>query len=86
MVYHLGETIKDFNLSFTKLYNQIPKLIIPHSQHVMIHFYNTLPPIYKNRLEEKDINNLGSTLQTYSEFEDQNLRTRLPLSELNKSV
>jgi len=29
ITYKDGETIKSFNLHFTKLYNQIPKLILP---------------------------------------------------------
>jgi hypothetical protein len=32
LTYNQGETINDFNLCFTKLYNQIPEIIRPHNQ------------------------------------------------------
>jgi hypothetical protein len=35
IVYNNGETIKSFNLCFTKLYNQIPELICPHNQVIL---------------------------------------------------
>jgi hypothetical protein len=35
IVYNNGETIKSFNLRFTKLYNQIPELIRPQNQVVL---------------------------------------------------
>jgi hypothetical protein len=62
--YKYGETIKSFNLHFTKIYNQIPKLIRPQNQVAFMHYYNYLPSPYRHRLEEKDIDNLGSSLQT----------------------
>jgi hypothetical protein len=40
ITYKDGETIKSFNLCFTKLYNQIPELIRPHNQATFMHHYN----------------------------------------------
>ena len=67
IAYKDGETIKSFNLHFTKLYNQIPKLILPQNQATFMHYYNDLPSPYYHRLEEKAIYNLGSTLHTFLE-------------------
>jgi hypothetical protein len=44
ITYKHGETIKSFNLRFTKLYNQILKLIRPPNQAYFMHYYNALPP------------------------------------------
>jgi hypothetical protein len=44
IAYKDGETIKPFNLRFTKLYNQIPELIHPQNQATFMHYYNALPP------------------------------------------
>jgi len=52
----------------------------------MIHYYNTLPPIYRNRLEEKGVTELFSTLQACLEYEEQALRTGLPLVDSNKNL
>jgi hypothetical protein len=38
IAYKDGETIKSFNLHFTKLYNQIPELIRPHNQATFMHY------------------------------------------------
>jgi len=64
IVYNNGETIKSFNIRFTKLYNQIPELIQPKNQVVFMHYYNALPSSYRHRLEEKNVTNLGYVLQT----------------------
>jgi hypothetical protein len=53
--YKYGETIKYFNLHFTKLYNQIPELILLQNQSALMHYYNALPSHYHHRIEEKDI-------------------------------
>jgi hypothetical protein len=76
-----GETIKSFNLCFTKLYNQIPELIRPQNQAAFMHYYNAFPSPYHHRLEEKAIDNLGSALHTFSEYEEQLERTGLPQGE-----
>jgi hypothetical protein len=41
VTYKDGETIKSFNLCFTKLYNQIPEIIRPQNQVAFMHY---LPP------------------------------------------
>jgi hypothetical protein len=64
IAYKDGETIKSFNLCFTKLYNQIHELIRPQNQAACMHYYNALPSPYHHRLEEKFIDNLGSALHT----------------------
>jgi hypothetical protein len=51
VTYKDGETIKFFNLCFTKLYNQIPELIRPQNQATFMHYYNALPSLYHHRLE-----------------------------------
>ena len=38
IAYKDGETIKSFNLRFTKLYNQIPELIQPQNQATFMHY------------------------------------------------
>ena len=78
ITYKDGETIKSFNLHFTKLYNQIPKLIQPHNQATFMHYYNALPSPYRHRLEEKSIDNLGSALHIGSQYEEQLERIGLP--------
>jgi hypothetical protein len=67
-----------FNLRFTKLYNQIPELILPQNQAAFIHYYNVLPSPYHHRLEEKAIDNLGSALHTCLEYEEKLERMGLP--------
>ena len=64
IAYKDDETTKSFNLRFTKLYNQIPKLIRPQNQATFMHYYNALPSPYHHRLEEKSIDNLSSALHT----------------------
>jgi hypothetical protein len=51
IAYKDGETIKSFNLHFTKLYNQILELIRPQNQAAFMHYYNSLPSPYQHRLE-----------------------------------
>jgi hypothetical protein len=53
VTYKDGETIKSFNLHFTKLYNQIPELIRPRNQATFMDYYNPLPSPYRHRLEEQ---------------------------------
>jgi hypothetical protein len=86
ITYKYGETVKSFNLHFTKLYNQIPKLIRPQNQYAFMHYYNALPSPYHHRLEEKSIDNLGSTLHTCLEYEEQLERTGLPQGESVKKT
>jgi hypothetical protein len=81
IAYKDGDTIKSFNLRFTKLYNQIPELIRPQNQSTFMHYYNALPYPYHYRLEGKSIDNLGSTLHTFLEYEEQLERTSLPQGE-----
>jgi hypothetical protein len=80
------ETIKSFNLHFTKLYNQIPELIRHQNQAAFMHYYNSLPSPYRHRLEEKAIDNLGSTLHTFLEYEEQQERTGLPKGDSVKQT
>jgi hypothetical protein len=86
IAYKDGETIKSFNLCFTKLYNQILELIQPHNQAAFMHYYNELPSPYCHRIEEKSIDNLGSSLHTFLEYEEQLERTGLPQGELVKHI
>jgi hypothetical protein len=86
IAYKDGETIKSFNLHFTKLYNQIPELIQPQNQATFMHYYNALPSPYCHRLEEKSIDNLGSALHTCLEYEEQLERTGLPQGESVKQT
>jgi hypothetical protein len=51
-----------------------------------MHYYNVLPSPYRNRLEEKDIGNLGSTLHTFLEYEEKLERTGLPKGDLVKQT
>jgi hypothetical protein len=81
VTYKDGETIKSFNLRFTKLYNQIPELICPQNQAAFMHYYNALPPPYRHRLEEKSIDNLGFALHTCLEYEEHLERTGLSQGE-----
>jgi hypothetical protein len=86
IAYKDGETIKYFNLRFTKLYNQITELISPHNQDEFMHYYNTLPSPYRHRLEEKDIDNLGFSLHTCLEYEEQLERIGLPKGDSVKQT
>jgi hypothetical protein len=86
IAYKDGETIKSFNLRFTKLYNQIPELIRPQNEAAFMHSYNALPSTYCHRLEEKSIDNLGSSLHTCLEYEEQLEGTGLPRGDSVKQV
>jgi hypothetical protein len=66
VTYKDSETIKSFNLHFTKLYNQILELILHQNQASFMHYYNSLPSPYHHRLEEKSIDNLSSALHACS--------------------
>jgi hypothetical protein len=70
ITYKDGETIKSFNLSFTRLYNQILELIHPQNQAAFMHYYNAFPSLHHHRLEEKSIDNLSSSLHTCSEYDE----------------
>jgi hypothetical protein len=78
IAYTEGETIKSFNLHFTKLYNQIPELICPKNKAAFMNYYNALPSPYHHRFDEKSIDNLGFALHTCLEYEEQLERTSLP--------
>ena len=82
VTYKYSETIKSFNLHFTKLYNQIPELIRPQNQATFMHYYNALPSPYHHNIEEKAIDNLGSDLHTFSEYEEQLEINGLPQGDL----
>jgi hypothetical protein len=49
-----------------------------------MHYYNALNSPYHHRIEEKGIDNLGSTLHTFLEYEEQLERTCLPGGDLIK--
>jgi hypothetical protein len=51
-----------------------------------MHYYNALPSPYCHRLEEKSIDNLGSSLHTCLEYEEQLERTCLPQGESIKQI
>jgi hypothetical protein len=85
-VYKDSETIKSFNLHFTKLYNQILELILPQNQAAFMNYYNSPPSPYHHRLEEKSIDNLGSTLHTCLEYEEKLERTCLPKGDSIKQT
>jgi hypothetical protein len=68
------------------LYNQIPELIRPQNQDTFIHYYNALPSPYHHGLEEKAIDNLGSALHTFLEYEEQIERTCLPKGDSIKQT
>jgi hypothetical protein len=80
------ETIKSFNLRFTKLYNQTPELIRPQNQAAFMHYYNVLPSPYRHRLKEKAIGNIGSALHTCLEYKVQLERTCLLIGDLVKQT
>jgi hypothetical protein len=68
------------------LYNQIPELILPQNQATSMHYYNALPSPYRHRIEEKSIDNLGSTLHTCLKYEKQLERTGLPKGDSIKQT
>jgi hypothetical protein len=84
--YKDGETIKYFNLRFTKIYNQIPEIICPQNKVAFMHYYNALPSPYRHRIEENAIDNLGSTLQDFLEYEEKLERMGLPKGDLVKKT
>jgi hypothetical protein len=86
ITYQDCETIKSFNLCFTKLYKQIPELIQPQNQVNFMHYYNALPSPYHHRLKEKFIDNPGSALHTCLEYEEQLERRGLPQGELVEQI
>jgi hypothetical protein len=49
-------------------------------------YYNALPSPYCDRIEEKSIDNLGSTLHTCLEYEEQLERKDLPEGESVKQI
>jgi len=51
----------------------------------MIHYYNNLPAIFRNHLEDKNITELSVALQSCLKFEEQALRTGLPLNDPTKN-
>jgi hypothetical protein len=51
IMYKDSESIKYFNLRFTKLYNQIPELIRPQNQDAFMHYYNAQNSPYRHGLE-----------------------------------
>jgi hypothetical protein len=51
-----------------------------------MHYYNALPSHYRHRLEEKYIDNLGSTLHTCLEYEEHLERTGLPKGDSVKQM
>jgi hypothetical protein len=51
-----------------------------------MHYYNALPSLYHHRLEEKVIDNLGSTLHTCLEYEENLERTGLPQGDSVKQT
>jgi len=44
-----------------------------------MHYYNAFPHSYHHRLEEKNANSLGSTLQNFLKHEEHALRIGIPL-------
>jgi hypothetical protein len=51
-----------------------------------MNYYNELPSPYHHRLEEKFIDNLGSTMHTFLEYEEQLERIGLPQGEAVKQT
>jgi hypothetical protein len=51
-----------------------------------MHYYNALPSPYHHRLEEKAIDNLGSALHTFLEYEEKLERTGLPKGDSVKQT
>ena len=51
-----------------------------------MHYYNALPSPYRHRIEEKDIDNLDSALQTCLEYEEKLKRMGLPKGDLVKQT
>jgi len=68
------------------LYNQIHELIRPEKQVEFMNYYNNLPSSYHHRLEEKDIDNLISTLHTYIEYEEKLERNGIHKGDYVKQI
>lgn len=85
MIFQPSETIGALNLRFTRLYNRILEAIRPHEKASLICYYNIIPPIYKNGVEERVVDSISTTLQTCLEYEDKIQRMDLPILEVNKS-
>lgn len=51
----------------------------------MIHYYNTLPPIFRICLEDKGITKLSVALQECLEYEEQAIRIGFPLNDPSKN-
>jgi hypothetical protein len=51
-----------------------------------MHYYNALSSPYRHRIEEKAIENIGSTLHSYLEYEEKIERTGLPKGDLVKQT
>jgi hypothetical protein len=51
-----------------------------------MHYYNALTSPYCHRLEEKAIDNLGSTLHTFLEYEEHIERTCIPKGDSVKQI
>jgi hypothetical protein len=51
-----------------------------------MHYYNALPSSYCHRLEDMNSNNMGSTLQSCLEFEEQLTRTSLHVEDYVKQT
>jgi hypothetical protein len=70
-----NESILTFNLRFIKSYNSIPTPIRPTNLVSLLHYYELLPPLYRWRLEEKNVQNLELALTTCLDFEEKICRT-----------
>jgi hypothetical protein len=51
-----------------------------------VHYYNASPSPYRHILEEKAIDNIGSTLHTYSKYEEELEGTGLPQGESVRQI
>ena len=69
-----------------KLYNQIHELILPQNQVAFMHYYNEFPSPYIQRIEEKAIDNIGSTLHTFLEYREKLEITGLPKGDSVKKT
>jgi hypothetical protein len=78
-----NESIHDFNIRFIKLYNCIPTNILPTNLVSLLHYYDLLPPLYRWRLEENNVQNLELALTTCLDFEEQSRRTGFSFGVFN---
>jgi hypothetical protein len=74
-----NESILTFNLRFIKSYNSIPTSIPPTNLASLLHYYELLPPLYRWRLEEKNVQNLELALSTCLDFKEKICRTSYSL-------